>query len=316
MKKSTFPLFVLGLLSYSLQAQVCDPSVAPTGLTSTYTPGSGALLEWDAVPGSVGVQLRVDMPSGSIFTRRIVGPEPDQYAVPEAWLSPGIYTWRIRVSCSTTIPYDLSPISATDSFTVGVYCPTTVPDIDGNVYNTVLIGSQCWMKENLKVEHYRNGAAIPTGTGHSGETGAYAVYDKATYGLLYNWYATVDPRGLCPVGWHIPTDTEWTELTDFLGGVSVSGGQMKSTGTIETGTGLWHEPNTDATNSSGFSGLPGGRRGSSGVLGEQSSYGFWWSTSEYSAISAKIRSLKFNTGAILQLNYLNTSGLSVRCLQN
>ena len=326
--KTTILLFsAAALLSMGLEAQICDPSTAPSGLVSTYTPGSGALLEWDAVPGSVGVLLKVELPSGSSIDRRIVGPELDQFAVPDAVLTAATYTWRVQASCSTLRPFDLTPISASSTFTVGSgsSCPATLTDIDGNVYNTVEIGSQCWMEENLKVERYRDGSNIPTGLSdaawQAATTEAFAVYDndtanKATYGLLYNWYAVADPRGLCPTGWHVPTDAEWTQLTDHLGGESVAGGQMKTTGTLGAGTGLWQAPNTAATNSSGFSGLPGGARSIGGFFTNQGSYGDWWSSSEDSASFAWPRRLLYVSGVANRFNNFKRNGFSVRCLRD
>jgi uncharacterized protein (TIGR02145 family) len=341
MKKTILLFSAAALLSMGLEAQVCDPAVAPTGLTSTYTPGSGALLEWDAVPGSVGVQLRVDLPSGSTITRRIVGFERDKFAVPESVLSPGDYTWRVQAACSTVRPYDVTPISSSSSFTVGSgsSCPATVTDIDGNVYTTVEIGDQCWMSENLKVERYQDGSNIPTGLsdGDWGSTtsGAFAVYNndaanKATYGLLYNWFAGVDARGLCPTGWHVPTDEEWTQMITVLDpstcgsctGVSHSltaGGHMKTTGTLDAGTGLWQAPNTAATNSSGFSGLPGGFRLSfSGSFFNQGLIGYWWSSSEYSIspINAYERKLFYDFDFTTRNTINKQFGFSVRCLQD
>jgi len=145
-------------------------------------------------------------------------------------------------------------------------CPgiSSISDIDGNSYNTLQIGTQCWIKSNLKVSKYGNGDAIPTGLGaadwRSTNTGAYAILlndnsNDAIYGKLYNWYAVADNRGLCPTGWHVPTDAEWTTLTTYLGGEGVAGGKMKVTGTT-----YWNIQNTGATNESGFSGLPGGFR--------------------------------------------------------
>ena len=327
MKNLTLSIAAAALLSGGLQAQVCDPSVAPSGLVSTYTTGSGALLEWDAVPGSVGVQVKVDLPSGSSINRRIVGPSVDQFFAPDAFLSPGTYTWRVQAACSTVPPYAVTPISASNSFTVGCggSCPATVTDIDGNVYSTVEIGSQCWMAENLKVERYLNGDNIPTGLSdaawQSTTSGAFAVYNndaanKATYGLLYNWFAVDDARGLCPTGWHVPTDGEWTQLTYHLGGGSVAGGQMKTTGTLEAGTGLWFAPNTSATNSSGFSGLPGGDRPISGAFFSQGLGGYWWSSSEYSTANAWYRLLYYYYGDAYRPNYYKQSGFSVRCLRD
>ena len=136
----------------------------------------------------------------------------------------------------------------------------------GYDYSTVLIGDQCWFAENLRNENYENGDAIPSNLGESEwantSSGAVAVYNEDAsllefYGRLYNWYAVDDARGLCPSGWHVPTDGEWTVLTDHLGGESVAGGQMKTTYGWVAGNG---------TNSSGFSGLPGGYRNDNGLL--------------------------------------------------
>ena len=143
----------------------------------------------------------------------------------------------------------------------------TVTDIDGNTYNTVQIGTQVWMSENLKTSRYRNGGSIPYVVGNSDwqalTTGAWSNYnhDAANdpiYGKLYNWYTTLGDT-LCPAGWGVPTDDEWTTLTTYLGGESVAGGKMKSVGTT-----YWNDPNTGATNESGFSVLPGGYRGTDG----------------------------------------------------
>jgi len=149
------------------------------------------------------------------------------------------------------------------SFTT-LFCPSTVTGNDGNVYQVVRIGNQCWMAENLRTTRYANGDAIPQVTGNSTwsslSTGAWCWYDNDNqyenpYGKLYNWHAVADSRNICPAGWHVPTDAEWDALANFLGGSNVAGGKMKATGTAH-----WNSPNTDATNSSGFTGLPGGYR--------------------------------------------------------
>lgn len=140
----------------------------------------------------------------------------------------------------------------------------TVTDIDGNTYRTIKIGNQWWMAENLKVTHYRNGDVIPNVTNNSEWTslinGAYCNYANdssiaATYGRLYNWIAVIDNRNIAPEGWHVPQYEEWQTLVDYLGGSDVAGGKMK-----EAGTTHWVSPNENATNSSGFSALPGGYR--------------------------------------------------------
>jgi uncharacterized protein (TIGR02145 family) len=209
----------------------------------------------------------------------------------------------------------------------------TVTDIDGNSYQTVTIGSQVWMKENLKVSKYRNGdpigevsdagqwAAIWSNGNPTGQA-AWCYYNNdaaniSTYGNLYNWYAVADSRGLCPAGWHVPSDAEWTTLENFLGGASVAGGKMKSTGTIEAGTGLWYAQNQDATNSSGFTAFPGGNREVDGAFSLISGNGVWWSSTEKSSNIAWLRYLSFNFSYSGRDNgYGKTFGFSVRCLRD
>ena len=210
---------------------------------------------------------------------------------------------------------------------------TNPVDADGNTYTTVTIGSQVWMKENLKTSKYRNGNPIATNLSNSQwqntSSGAYAIYNNdaannTTYGKLYNWYAVADPRGLCPAGWHVPTDHDWNLLTKYLdpaadttcvncSSSTIAGGKMKSTGTIEAGTGLWYFPNQDATNSSGFTGLPGGGRDINGTYGDVGGYGFWWSSTEY---SSTLRSLLYNVGDSYRYVNGKTGGESVRCLRD
>ena len=196
-------------------------------------------------------------------------------------------------------------------------------DQDGNTYQTIQIGTQVWMSENLKVTHYRDGTAIPTGHSNSEwnnlSTGAYCAYDNNesnadTYGYLYNWYAVNDSRNIAPEGWHVPTDDEWTILTDYLGGSSVAGGKMK-----ETGTEHWNSPNTGATNESGFTALPGGYRQYNGNYNysyPMGNYGYFWSSTESSSSSARGRELNYNNSAVNRHNYPKRSGFSVRCLMD
>jgi uncharacterized protein (TIGR02145 family) len=206
----------------------------------------------------------------------------------------------------------------------GFRCGDPITDVDGNVYRTVEIGDQCWMAENLAVEHYRNGDAILTGRDRWNWTdttsGVFAVYDddpsnKETYGLLYNWYAVADPRGLCSAGWHVPTDVEWTELTDHLGGESIAGGKMKTTGTLVGGTGLWADPNTGATNSSGFSGLPGGAYCYKYCY-TKGDEGNWWSATESSTNSAWFRLLGYDNADVYRNDANKGYGFSVRCVRD
>ena len=193
-------------------------------------------------------------------------------------------------------------------------------DQQGNVYKTIVIGTQEWMAENLKTTVYRNGNAIDNIIENYQwldlTTGAWASYNNdnqydCPYGKLYNWFAVADPRYLCPTDWHVPTDGEWTALTDYIGGAAVAGGKMKTTGLQ-----YWISPNTDATNESGFSGLPGGYRSSSGDFYNVGNGGYWWSSSEYDASRAWYRFLTYNYDNAYQDRNDNGVGFSVRCLRD
>jgi uncharacterized protein (TIGR02145 family) len=203
----------------------------------------------------------------------------------------------------------------------------SVQDIDGNSYKTVQIGSQCWIQSNLKVSKYRNGNNISNITDiaawaqtNTSGIGAWCNYDNssandALYGKLYNWFAVNDSRGLCPTGWHVPSDEELTTLTNFLGGTSVAGGKMKSTDTTRS-SGGWDSPNTGATNSSGFTCLPGGFRSSGGGFSNLGRNGPWWSSSEAGSGSAWFRNLGSN--AVFANRNFNDhrGGFSVRCARD
>jgi uncharacterized protein (TIGR02145 family) len=191
----------------------------------------------------------------------------------------------------------------------------TVTDIDGNAYNTIIIGTQVWMKENLKTINYNDNSSIPLVTGNSEwnklSTPAYCYYNndenkyKSTYGTLYNWYC-VNTGKLCPTGWHVPTDSEWTTLSKYLGGESVAGGKLK-----EKGTSHWNSPNTGADNSSGFTALPGGHRLSDGTFNYFGSLGHCWTATD-----------AWNRGLLKDYNFLDRYndgkffGLSVRWISD
>ena len=198
---------------------------------------------------------------------------------------------------------------------------------NGHTYESIVLGNgQEWMAENLRTTIYANGDAIPNVTGddqwYSLTSGAWCHYgnnnlNENPYGKLYNWYAVVDPRNVCPSGWHVPTDAEWTVLSDYLGGADVAGGKMKTTGTIEAATGVWSAPNGGATNSIGFSGVPGGGRYYYSIASMIGYGGYWWSSSEDGEYYAWSRYLSFNDGALTRPSNRNRkSGFSVRCLRN
>jgi uncharacterized protein (TIGR02145 family) len=192
----------------------------------------------------------------------------------------------------------------------------TIPD-------TTIVGicNQVWMGKNLDVSKYRNGDSIPNVTDpvewSNLTTGAWCWYNNdsatysATYGKLYNWYAVNDPRGLAPPGWHIPGNDEWTTIVDCLGGDSTAGGAMK-----EAGTAHWSDPNILATNSSGFTGLPGGIRNNTGVFSDLTAVGCWWSTLAEDATKAWILNLEVTTGALFRYATFIKTGFSVRCIRD
>ncbi len=198
----------------------------------------------------------------------------------------------------------------------------SMTDQQGNVYKTIVIGTQEWMAENLETTIYRNGDiianVIDSAQWNGLSTGAWAssnynIQNDCPYGKFYNWFAVVDPRDVCPSGWHLPTDAEWTMLIEYLGGNEVAGGKMKSTGTQ-----YWNSPNQDATNESGFSGLPGGicfnfNEGIFSAIGNSVN---WWSSSMSAADSVLgINLSAFNDNAFRYNNSLQY-GLYVRCLRD
>jgi uncharacterized protein (TIGR02145 family) len=212
--------------------------------------------------------------------------------------------------------------AASTASTAVTLCPTsTITDIDGNIYPTVSIGNQCWMRENLKTSRYNNGDSIPIVTGttawRSLTTGGRSWYnnDSTTYenpyGNLYNWYAARESRDLCPTGWGVPTDAEWTTLTTYLGGLNVAGSKMKATGAT-----YWSSQSAGTDNSSGFSALPGGYRGSGGNFFNVSNLAFFWSDTVFDANDAYLRNLDVTNGIVTRKEYSKLVGASVRCLRD
>ena len=204
--------------------------------------------------------------------------------------------------------------------------PSPVMDIDGNIYQTVLIGQQLWMAENLKTTRYSNGINIEyPGADNSAWsnnlTRAYAWYDndiswKDSYGALYNWYAVNNSNSICPSGWHVPTEAEWNSLSNYLGGVDIAGGKLKSTQTYPDFHPRWDSPNTDATNESGFSSLPGGNRDAGGTYGSIGQTSHYWSSTEERNANAWLWDLGYIYGYFYNTFYDKRGGLSVRCLKD
>ncbi len=196
----------------------------------------------------------------------------------------------------------------------------TVRDIDGNVYTTLVIGTQEWLGENLKSTRFSDGRTIPLVPGYTAwmsmTTPACCFYRndpeayKDIFGLLYNWHAAGDPS-LCPAGWHVPSEKEWTELIEYLGGDSVAGGKLKAEGTIR-----WNSPNIGASNISGFSAQPGGNRdydGSYSMIGLRFSC---WSSTEYNWRSGWSMNIDNYESRAKSIAYGKTMGMSVRCIRN
>ena len=185
----------------------------------------------------------------------------------------------------------------------------------------VTIGTQTWAACNLNVSEYSDGTSIPEVQDPTAwaalTTGAWCYYNNdsangAIYGKLYNWYAVNDPKGLAPVGYHVPSQTEWSTLYTVLGGYDINGGAIKEAGTIH-----WLDPNTGATNNSGFTGLPGGNRNNNGVLFSGiNSQAYWWSSTANNATTAWFRNIYFFTSDLNESFINKKCGLSVRCLKD
>lgn len=193
-------------------------------------------------------------------------------------------------------------------------------DEDQNNYPVITIGTQTWMAENLKTTKYNDGIDIPLVTDRDEwrdlNSPAYCWYENdeaffgAFYGALYNWFA-VNTGKLCPSGWHVPTDEDWTILANFLGGVGIAGGKLKETGIFH-----WEDPNTGATNESGFTALPGGMRKDNGNFDDVGEEGIWWSASESGGDDAWFRLMENESEEVERDDDEKIAGFSIRCLKD
>ncbi|MCX6269993.1 MAG: dockerin type I domain-containing protein [Bacteroidetes bacterium] len=291
-----------------------DQSVTGTSTTlGANTPQNGSGV-WSIVSGTGGV---VDQPANPASS---VNGLPDNFY---------ILTWTISNSCGSTVDTVVITFIA-PAFTCGSPLTDTR---DGQNYNTVQIGTQCWMKENLNIGSMVT--SVITGSNHSdcsnnGIIEKYCYYNDPVnceiYGGLYDWnemmqYTTTPGiQGICPAGWHIPTDAEWCTLTTYLdltiycfswgwSGTN-AGGKTK-----ETGTTHWYTPNTGATNSSGFTALGAGYRYDYGYFDNLTYYAFFWSSSEISTSIGITRNLYYYNANIGRHNNGKTSGFSLRCIR-
>ena len=195
------------------------------------------------------------------------------------------------------------------------FAQQTVTDYDGNIYETVTIGDQVWLKENIKSLHYCDGAPVPGVVAYNNDDSLGAIY-----GLLYSWNAAMNgstepgAQGVCPCDWHVPTDEEWTILENYLGGPNVAGGKMK-----ETGIEHWLSPNTGATNSSGFTGLPAGEFDAYFVPNK-----FWllnraavfWTSTKTNQLQAIERYLSHDDAVCGSLPWHKVMKYSIRCIKD
>ena len=285
--------------------------------TINYTGGNGKMYSTKSHTSSGVTGLLATLQAGALAN----GNGSLNYAITGTPTTAGKATFAIDFggkSCSITIAVENVIQNPTSGY------GSNIIDGEGNTYKTVYIGSQQWMAENLKVSKYSDGTTIPNIIDNTqwqnNISGAWSYYDNdaannAKYGKLYNGYAvsktTNGNKNVCPTGWHVPTDAEWTVLIDYLGGQFVAGGKLKEVGTIN-----WYSPNTGATNMSLFTGLPGGFRSYGGSYMYMGNYGFWWSSSEFGTDVAWNRNLFNGGGFVVSGNSSETDGLSVRCLKD
>lgn len=196
----------------------------------------------------------------------------------------------------------------------------TVTDYDGNVYDTVVIGNQVWLKQNLRTTHDNTGALIPnvadstawanlTTWGRCYYKNDSVAYDLV-YGPLYNWYVADNPN-VCPVDWHVASNAEWQAVETFLGGAAVAGGKMKEADTIH-----WANPNTAATNSSGFTGLPAGGRTNTGSFQFIRENGLWWTSTSYNSSNARGLYMWYLSSGVEHDPVSKKFGVSIRCVKD
>ncbi|MBK7629083.1 MAG: DUF1566 domain-containing protein [Bacteroidales bacterium] len=266
---------------------------------------SGVCWSTSAFPTIALSTKTVDVPAAGLIMSSLTGLTPNTLYYVRAYATNSIGTgYGNQISFAT--------LSSGSS---------TVTDIDGYVYNTVVIGTQTWMKENLRTTRFRNGATIANLTDGAAwivtDSSAYCWYNndivnKNPFGALYNFSTVVDGRYLCPSGWHVPTDAEWTILTDYLGGENLAGGKLK-----EAGTTHWVSPNTGADNSTGFTGLPAGVRTDYGAFIESGTFGSFWSVNENSPSSTAAwrRFFTSTESGFIRQTEGKIDGMSVRCLQ-
>ncbi len=305
-----------GVVVYS---ETHTPATSANGLASVEVGAgsvvSGSFSEIDWSKGTFFIKVETDITGGDNYTitgiSQLLSVPYAFYAGKISLFKNGTY-WEFYIS-------DNGNLMALPKITVEYPFAgePTVTDIDDNIYNTVKIGTQVWMAENLKTTRFNHGDNIPLVTDKTEwsllSTPAFCWYNneethKETYGALYNWFAA-KTGFLCPEGWHVPTDAEWAVLTDYLG--AMAGGRMK-----ETGTAHWNAPNTDATNESGFTALPGSLRDYDGIFSGLRSYAHWWSSTGHNSIYAYSRAVNYLQNTVWRQTPYRQRGCSVRCVRD
>lgn len=282
-------------VTFTTTAPVAEVTSAEvTGITATTAISGGTITSYGSTVTAHGVCWNAkDIPTiadlkttdegtGSIFISNITG------------LKPGT-TYRLR---AYTINSGGTAYGNIITFTT---TPPIVSDFDGNVYHEITIGTQTWMKENLKVTHFKNGEAIP------GLITLDAGY-RSVYGQLYPGFAVVDSRNVAPSGWHVPTADEWKTLQDYISG---NAGKLK-----EEGTSHWNTPNTGATNETGFTAMPGGFDQGGGVAAGIGDLGFWWTSTPANATDLWRRAMTNGDADLYLANNDKSLGMSIRLIKD
>ena len=273
--------------------------------TITSDANDGGTIQSYAIAGTDAALLGVNASTGVVTLTA----DPD-YETQSSYSFTVTATDETGTSNATTVTFSITDVVESPS--------CNGPTFEGYTYDVVQIGNQCWFAENLRTTVYADGSPIPEVTGNSAwsglSTGARCDYGNnannvATYGRLYNWYA-VNTGNLCPSGWHVPTDLEYTTLTDFLGGAPVASVAMKSSSSVMYSPTAW-----DGTNTSGFSGLPGGKRDYYGGVYSVGNGGFFWSASANGA-SAWYRKLFGGSTVVNRGSSNRGDGFSVRCVRD
>jgi uncharacterized protein (TIGR02145 family) len=243
-------------------------------------------------------------------------------------LAPGAtYNYRVKALTISGITYGRDTTFTTTNtiknailFNSGLNYGS-VTDIDGNTYKTIQIGAQIWMAENLNAITFNDKTPIPFGKDATAWTAlstpgyCWYNYDSVSYGALYNWYvvdaASNSGKNVCPSGWHVPDNTDWTALTTFLGGESIAGGKLK-----ETGTQHWYSTDAASTNETGFTAIGAGYRYNNGVFNNIKRYSYWWSATKASSVNAYYRNIIYSFDNVENSSSNKKSGFSIRCLKD